>query len=102
MLGHRILWACVFAGTAKKVGIERHDHWSLVESIRTAKGPCQSIVATIGKFRGLNKKEHIGWEELRRILNAKPIPQPDLFEENEEPPYRATVNINPKTAFTFN
>ena len=51
-------------------------------------------MATIGKLPGLDKEERIGWEEIRRILDGKPIPQPDLFEEDEEPPSWATVNIN--------
>jgi transposase len=78
----------------KKVDGEHYDYWSLVESIRTARGPRQRIVATIGKLPGLDKKERIGWEEIRRILDGKPVPQPDLFERYEDPPSWATVNIN--------
>jgi transposase len=78
----------------RKKGGTEYDYWSLVESTRTARGPRQKIVATIGKLPGLDKKEHIGWEEIRRILDGKPMPQPDLFEEYEEPPSWATVNIN--------
>ena len=57
-----------------------YDYWSLVESVRTARGPRQRIVATIGKLPGLDKEERVGWEEIRRILDGKPMPQPDLFE----------------------
>ena len=78
----------------RKKGGTEYDYWSLAESTRTARGPRQKIVATIGKLPGLDKKEHIGWEEMRRILDGKPMPQPDLFEEYEEPPSWATVNIN--------
>jgi len=78
----------------KKVGGECYDYWSLVESVRTARGPRQKIVATIGKLPGLDKEERVGWEEIKRILEGKPKPQPDLFEEYEEPPSWATVNIN--------
>jgi transposase len=77
----------------KKVGGEHYDYWSLVESTRTARGPRQRIVATIGKLPGLDKKERIGWEEIRRILDGKPAPQPDLFEHDEDLPSWATVNI---------
>jgi len=77
----------------KKDGTE-YEYWSLVESTRTARGPRQKIVATIGKLPGLDKEERIGWEEIKRILEGKPVPQPDLFEEYEEPPSWATVNIN--------
>jgi transposase len=71
-----------------------YDYWSLVESVRTIRGPRQRIVATIGKLPGLDKEEHVGWEEIRRILDGKPMPQPDLFEECVDPPSWATVNIN--------
>ena len=71
-----------------------YEYWSLVESVRTARGPRQRIVATIGKRPGLDKEERIGWEEIRRIVDGKPIPQQDLFEEYDDPPSWATVNIN--------
>jgi hypothetical protein len=64
----------------KKVDGEEYGCWSLVESIRTARGPRQRIVATIGKLPGLDQEERIGWEEIRRILDGKPT-QPNLFEE---------------------
>jgi transposase len=78
----------------KKVDGEHYDYWSLVESIRTAKGPRQRIVATIGKLPGLDKEERIGWEEIRRILDGKPVPQPGLFAHYDDPPSWATVAIN--------
>ena len=78
----------------KKVDGECYEYWSLVESVRTARGPRQRIVATIGKLPGLDKEERVGWEEIKRILEGKPVPQPDLFEEYEEPPSWAAVNIN--------
>jgi transposase len=78
----------------KKVDGEHYDYWSLVESTRTARGPRQRIVATIGKLPGLDKEERVGWEEIRRILDGKPVPQPGLFEPCDDPPSWATVNIN--------
>lgn len=78
----------------KKVDDEHYNYWSLVESTRTARGPRQRIVATIGKLPGLDKEERIGWEEIKRIIDGKPIPQQDLFEEYKEPPSWATININ--------
>lgn len=78
----------------RKKGCTEYEYWSLVESARTGRGPRQKIVATIGKLPGLDKEERVGWEEIRRILDGKPIPQPDLFEEYEEPPSWATVDIN--------
>jgi len=78
----------------KKVDGEHYDYWSLVESVRTARGPRQRIVATIGKLPGLDKEERIGWEEIRRVLDGKPLSQPGLFEPYDEAASWATVNIN--------
>ena len=77
----------------KKIkGGETYEYWSLVESVRSARGPRQRTVATIGKLPGLDKEEKIGWEEIRRIVNGTPR-EPELFEEEEEPPSWATVDV---------
>ena len=78
----------------RKKGGTEYDYWSLVESARTVRGPRQRIVAAIGKLPGFDKEERVGWERIRCILDGRPIPQPDLFEEYEDPPSWATVNIN--------
>lgn len=79
---------------SKNVDGEEYGYWSLVESIRTARGPRQRIVATIGKLPGLDKEERIGWEEISRILNGEQRHQDSLFEKFEESPSWATVDIN--------
>jgi len=78
----------------KKVDGEEYGYWSLVESVRTARGPRQRVVATIGKLPDFDKEERVGWEEIGRILTGKPQPQDSLFEKTEEPPSWAIVNIN--------
>jgi hypothetical protein len=78
----------------KSVNGEDYGYWSLVESVRTARGPRQRIVATIGKLPGLDKEERVGWEEIGRILDGKPRSEPELFEKSAVPPLWATVNIN--------
>jgi transposase len=78
----------------KKVAGEEYGYWSLVESMRTARGPRQRIVATIGKLPDYDREEQIGWEEIGRILDGKPSPELGLFEKNEEPPLWAKVNLN--------
>lgn len=50
----------------KKVAGEEYGYWSLVESMRTARGPRQRIVATIGKLPDYDQKEQIGWEAQAR------------------------------------
>ncbi|PJC72632.1 MAG: hypothetical protein CO012_11695 [Syntrophobacterales bacterium CG_4_8_14_3_um_filter_49_14] len=79
---------------SKRVDGDDYGYWSLVESYRTVRGPRQRIVATIGKLPGLDKEERVGWEEIGRILDGKPRSEPGLFEEYEEPPLWATVNVN--------
>lgn len=79
---------------SKKADGEEYGYWSLVESVRTARGPRQRVVASIGKLPGLDKEERVGWEEIARILNGKSQPQDSLFKKTEEPPSWATVDIN--------
>ena len=76
----------------KKVDGEQYGYWSLVESVRTARGPRQRIVATIGKLPGLDREERIGWDEIRRIITGAPR-EPELFEKEEDPPSWATIDI---------
>jgi len=78
----------------KRKGGTDYDYWTLVESVRTAQGPRQRVVATIGKLPGLDREERIGWDEIGRILSGKPRPQPGLFGASEDPPSWATVNLN--------
>jgi transposase len=79
---------------SKKVDGEEYGYWSLVESVRTARGPRQRVVASIGKLPGLDKEERVGWEAIVRMFNGRPQPQDSLFEKTEEPPSWATVDIN--------
>ncbi len=78
----------------KRKGGAGYDYWTLVESVRTARGPRQRVVATIGKLPGLDREERVGWEEMRRILSGRPRPVPGLFDQPEEPPSWATVDLN--------
>ena len=77
----------------KRKGGADYDYWTLVESVRTARGPRQRVVATIGKLPGFEREERIGWEEIGRILAGKPRPVLGLFDQPEEPPSWATVNL---------
>ena len=70
-----------------------YECWSLVESVRTIQGPRQRIVATIGKLPGMDKEEQVGWEEIGRILDGKPKPEPDLFEKEKSVPQWATIDL---------
>lgn len=76
----------------KKSRGEEYEHWALVESIRTERGPRQRIVASIGKLPGLDKQEQIGWESLRRELDGRELLKGTLFENAPKIPKWATVN----------
>lgn len=56
---------------------KRHTYWALVESIRTARGSRQRIVAYLGE---LKKTERNGWAQLGEHLNGKKQPEPSLFD----------------------
>jgi transposase len=75
---------------------EVHEYWTLVESVRTPRGPRQRIVATLGKLPGLDEDERAGWEEIARLLEGRPrdAEQADLFRSTPEPPQWAQVNLS--------
>ncbi len=57
----------------KTVKGARYDYWSLCESVRTAAGPRQRVVATLGKLTGAEEtRPAAGWEELRALLEGRP------------------------------
>jgi len=60
---------------------EVYEYWTLVESVRTSRGPRQRIVATLGKLPGLDEDERAGWDEIARLLDGQPrsAMQGDLF-----------------------
>ena len=60
----------------KKNG-KRHTYWALVESVRTARGSRQRVVAYLGE---LSRGEVNGWSQLGRRLEGKSRPDPTLFD----------------------
>ena len=54
-----------------------HTYWVLVESIRTAQGSRQRVVAYLGE---LKKRERSGWAQFGQRLNGPGRPQPSLFD----------------------
>jgi transposase len=65
----------------KKNG-KKHTYWALAESVRTARGSRQRIVAYLGE---LKKNEQSGWANLGRRLDHKDRPQPSLFDPPRHP-----------------
>lgn len=78
--------------TRKRDGV-RYESWTVVESVRTLQGPRQRIVATLGKLPGMENEERVGWEEIVRVLDGKPLQEEGLFETLDETPQWATVNV---------
>jgi len=52
-----------------------YEYWTLVESRRTASGPRQHILATLGKLPGLDKSIHAGWDDIDDLLAGHRRPQ---------------------------
>jgi hypothetical protein len=50
---------------------ESYEYWSLVKTVRTAKGSRQEIVATLGKEPGLESCVRHGWEEVGDLLEGR-------------------------------
>lgn len=75
---------------------ETYEYWTLVETVRTARGPRQRIVATLGKLPGLDEDERVGWEEVTRLLDGRPreAGQGDLFGKRGEAPAWAQVDLS--------
>lgn len=75
---------------------ESYEYWTLVESVRTARGPRQRVVATLGKLPGLDEDERAGWDEITRLLDGRPrsIQETDLFRQTAEAPQWAQVNLS--------
>jgi len=75
----------------KKHRGEAYDYWTLVESVRTRRGPRQRTVATLGKLPGLDPGERAGWEHVSEILDGRAKPA-DFLALPEPAPQWATVN----------
>ena len=54
---------------------ECYESWTLVRTVRTAKGPRQEVVASLGKDPGLESRTRYGWDQLADLLDGRP-PQP--------------------------
>jgi len=73
----------------KTVKGARYDYWSLCESVRTAAGPRQRVVASLGKLTGGDEtRPAAGWEDLRALLEGRPAAK--QMRLGEKPPLTAT------------
>lgn len=55
---------------------QTYEYWTLVRTVRTAKGPRQEVVASLGKTPGLDHGSRHGWENLADMLEGRaPAPK---------------------------
>jgi transposase len=62
-----------------------YEYWTLVESRRTASGPRQHTVATLGKLPGLDEQVHASWDTLDDLLEGR-TPARQLELESKSAP----------------
>jgi hypothetical protein len=55
----------------RRVNGECYEYWALVKTVRTAKGPRQEVVATLGKEPGLESRARHGWEAVADLLEGR-------------------------------
>jgi len=76
---------------------QTYEYWTLVRTVRTAKGPRQEVVASLGKTPGLDERSRHGWDHLADLLEGRaPAPrQGELGQSLAEapPPQWAQVDL---------
>jgi hypothetical protein len=50
---------------------ETYEYWSLMRTVRTAKGPRHELVANLGKAPGLDADSRHGWEQVADLLEGR-------------------------------
>jgi transposase len=71
-----------------------YESWSIVESVRTAKGPRQRTIATLGKGPEYAAEARVGWDEVVDWLSGRlPERQGQLFDAVPESPSWAEVDL---------
>jgi transposase len=84
-----MLGAMFLRRNRRTVDGETYDYWTLVKTVRTAKGPRQQVVATLGKEPGLERASRHGWEEVADLLDGRaPAVQGRLGEPLDPAPAR--------------
>ena len=63
----------------KHAGGETYDYWSLVKTIRTARGPRHQVVARLGKLDGAQVAAANSWQDVDALLEGRaPVTQLEL------------------------
>jgi len=75
---------------------QSYEYWTLVRTVRTAKGPRQEVVASLGKIPGLDQRARHGWDSIADLLEGRsPTRQGELGRAfpQEPPPQWAQVDL---------
>jgi transposase len=76
----------------KRVDGVDYDYWALCESVRTASGPRQRVVATLGKLDEQEVDHEAGWSDVDDLLEGRrPVRQLTLAEKTRGTPPRWEV-----------
>ena len=57
----------------KRVEGVEYDYWTLCESVRTAVGPRQRVIASLGKLTTDEVGTEAGWEHLEALLEGRSV-----------------------------
>jgi hypothetical protein len=80
----------------RHAGGETYEYWSLVKTVRTARGPRQQVVARLGKLDGAEVTVARGWRDLDALLEGRaPVTQLELDGTTKpEAPTWNTANLS--------
>jgi len=56
----------------RHAGGETYEYWTLVKTVRTARGPRHQVVACLGKLDGSGVKAARGWRDIDALLEGRP------------------------------
>lgn len=70
----------------KEASGEAYQYWSLVKTVRTARGPRHQIVARLGKLDPEEIHQAQGWQDLERLLDGRTPPTQLELGQGPPPP----------------
>jgi transposase len=77
----------------KEAGGEWYEYWSLVRTVRTARGPRHQTVAHLGKLDEREQQGAQGWSDVGALLEGRPVArQPELGQALPAPLWQR-VNV---------
>jgi transposase len=72
-----------------------YEYWTLVRTVRTAKGPRQEVVASLGKTPGLDQRTRRGWDSISDLLEGRsPTQQGELGRAFSEAPQAQWAQVD--------